>query len=221
MPYLGCDARFNAIFTKHIDAKSLIHHVVDEESFEFNGNSVRAWRILGDMASALSFLHANRIIHGDIKPANILFHSVHGAVLVDFNLSFREGDPAPGYGAPWYLPPEFLEDENARGSASDMWALGVVMMWVLRKIPMPELTRSWIVGDIHPDGPRTLAIHKKAQARMEDWINTVQAGNNELQEEGGEMANVVGMLVQQVKEKRSNAETLVQELDKCNLCTSD
>ncbi|KAK5635043.1 hypothetical protein RRF57_010755 [Xylaria bambusicola] len=217
VPYLGSDARFNAIFTEHIDAKPLIYHVTDQESREFNGNIMRAWRILGDMASALSFLHTRKIVHGNVHLTNILFHPVRGAVLTNFNLSFEEENGAVGNAAPWYLPPEFIEDAQSRCSTSDMWALGVVMVWVLGKIPMPESTKHWFAEDIHPTGPTTLMIHRYAQCRMEDWLATVQAGNDELQEEGGEIANLVDALVQQVPHKRITAATLVERLAGCNL----
>ncbi|KAI1271016.1 kinase-like domain-containing protein [Xylaria sp. FL0933] len=217
VPYLGCDARYNAIITEYVDAKPLVYHVKDEESKKFSGNIVRAWMILSDMAMALSFLHASGIAHGDIKLGNILFDPVRGAVLIDFNLSFREGGLAIGEGSPWYLPPEFVEDKDARGPASDMWALGVVMLWLLHKIPMPESTSPWTVEDIHPRGSTTLAVHKKAHGKMEDWIALVQTGNSELQEQGGEMADIVNGLVQQEKDNRTNAATLVEQLRTCNV----
>ncbi|KAI0515113.1 kinase-like domain-containing protein [Xylaria bambusicola] len=217
IPYLGSDARFNAIYTEHIDAKPLIYHIADQGAREFNGNIVRAWRILGDMASALSFLHSKNIVHGDIHLTNILFHPVRGAILTNFDLSFEEGKNAAGNGAPWYLPPEFLDDSESRCSASDMWALGVVMLWVLGKIPMPESTTYWIVEDIHPTGPTTQMNHKQAQCQMEDWLAKVRAGNRELKEERGEIAPLVDALVQELSHERIDAATLVQELTMYNL----
>lgn len=110
-----------------------------DSNFRFDGNIVRAWRILGDMAAGLSFLHANNIVHANIKLLNILFSPVRGAVLVDFSISFREGARLRSCGAPWYLPPEFVTSGDSRGKPSDMWALGVVMMWVLDRIPVSPL----------------------------------------------------------------------------------
>ncbi|KAI0803708.1 kinase-like domain-containing protein [Xylaria sp. FL0064] len=199
VPYLGCDAQYNSIITEYVDAKPLVYHVKD----------VRAWMVLSDMAMARSFLHANGIAHGDIKLGNILFDPVRGAVLIDFNLSFGEGGLAIGEGSPWYLPPEFVEDKDARRPASDMWALGVVMLWLLHKIPMPESTSPWTVEDIHPRGSTTLAVHKKAHGKMEDWIALVQTGNGELREEE-EMADIVNGPVQQEKDNRTNSATLVE-----------
>ncbi|KAI0423971.1 kinase-like domain-containing protein [Xylaria sp. FL1042] len=217
VPYLGCDARYNAIFTEYVDAKPLIYHVINDEERKFNGNIMRVWRILGDMALALSFLHANGIAHGDIKLGNILFDPVRGAVLIDFNLSFKEWGLAGGEGSPWYLPPEFVDDKDARGPASDMWALGVVTLWLLGHIPMPESTTAWTVEDLHPRGSTNLAVHKKAQGNMEDWLAIVRAGNRKLLKDGGEIADIVNGLVQQEEDNRTNAVTLVEELTRCNL----
>ncbi|KAI1361405.1 kinase-like domain-containing protein [Xylaria arbuscula] len=221
VPYLGSDARFGAIITEHIDAKPLVYHVKDEIFREFNGDIIRTWRILGDMASALSFLHARNIVHCDIQLLNILFHPVRGAILTSFGLSFEEGQKPLGNSLPWYLPPEFLEPGDPPSKATDMWALGVVMMWVLGKIPQPETTKGWTAKDVR-------FISTKAPVRMEEWLSKVQAGNDELQIEVGisklgnvsheqEIAGIVWGLLNQDKDDRLDAESLVERLAKFNL----
>ncbi|KAI1420184.1 kinase-like domain-containing protein [Xylaria sp. FL1777] len=214
VPYLGSDARFLSIYTEYVDAKDLLFHVGPDN--KFNGTDVRAWRILGDIASALSFLHENDIVHGDIKLANILFDPLRGAVLMGFDLSFKDGHPVQNSGAPWYLPPEFAVDPGTRGFASDMWALGIVMMWVLHALPMPEKQESWVIGDIHPEGPKREA-HEEAQSNMEDWLNTVRASRLRLKAQGGELVEIVETLVQEEAHNRTDADTLVQRLKKCHL----
>ncbi|KAJ3555870.1 hypothetical protein NPX13_g10266 [Xylaria arbuscula] len=222
VPYLGSDARFNALFTEYIDAKPLTYHVKDQSNQEFNDGIYRAWRILCDIASALSFLHSKKIIHGGIQLANILFHPVRGAVLANFSLSFKEGERPVSNGLPWYQPPQFLEQMDAHSTSMDMWALGVVMLWALSKIPMPESAKHWVVEHIHLEKAATDVV-RKAETRMEDWLATVQAGSNTLQEEGeqmgelGEMAGLIGALVQQREQERIDAATLVEELAKFDL----
>lgn len=173
--------------------------------------------ILNDMASALSFLHASDIVHCDIQLMNILFHPVRGAVLANFGMSFELGSNPIGNGLPWYLPPEFLEPADAPGTATDMWALGVVMLWALGKIPMPESTKHWVAEHVRPTGSTTRATNKKAEHRMEDWLAIVRAGNHELQEEGGEITGLIDGLVREEKQERIDAAKLMEELAKCNL----
>ncbi len=168
------------------------------------------------MASALSFLHENSIVHGDISLANILFHPVHGAVLIGFHHSFKDGHPIQTSTAPWYLPPEFAVDPSMRGFASDIWALGVVMMWLLHVLPMPEKQEGWVIGDLHPDGS-IREVHREAQSTMEDWLNIVRGSRVSLKAQGGELAEIVDTLVQEEQHNRSNAETLIQQLYGCNL----
>ncbi|TGJ79852.1 hypothetical protein E0Z10_g8917 [Xylaria hypoxylon] len=215
VPYLGCDARFHCIYTEHVDAEALIYHVKPGTN-EFNGNGVRTWRVLGDIASALSFLHGNNIVHGDVRLDNILFNPVRGATLIDFNLSFKEGHPLKGVGAPWYLPPEYLQDHNLRGVASDMWGLGVVMLWLLGHVPMPEGETGWRIADLHPDGP-IQEVHMEAQKAMEKWLNVIRGARLDLKRREEEIAIVVETLVEEEQDHRPEAKSLVQQLAKCNL----
>ncbi|KAF2963059.1 hypothetical protein GQX73_g10513 [Xylaria multiplex] len=215
IPYLGCDARFHTIYTEHVDAKSLLYHVKDDQN-KFNGNAVSARRILGDMASALSFLHKRGVVHGDVKLGNIIFDPVRGAVLGDFNHSFKEEDPLNSRGSPWYLPPEYLRDSNSRGPASDMWALGIVLLWALHYIPMPDQQGGWDIADLHPCGP-VRETNKTVHGSMTNWLNRVLEAKFRLRDKGGEIETAVGTLLQQNRARRSDAETLEQLLAQSNL----
>ncbi|EIM81951.1 kinase-like protein [Stereum hirsutum FP-91666 SS1] len=44
-------------------------------------------RMVDDVASGMAYLHRNRIIHGDLKGANILVSNDHRALLADFGIS--------------------------------------------------------------------------------------------------------------------------------------
>lgn len=124
-------------------------------------------------------------MHNDIKLANILYSPTRGAVLIDFGLSFVTGHPLPSGGTPWYLPPEFTENWRFRGPPSDIWALGVVMLWLLGRIPVPETTPSWSIAHIHPTGP-VRAFNIDANEAMAHWHTRVD--NARLGLEGREEA---------------------------------
>ncbi|KAI0443965.1 kinase-like domain-containing protein [Xylaria telfairii] len=212
--YIGSDARFHSIYTEYIDAKPLMDY--RDSDCRFNGNTVRAWRILGDMAAGLSFIHANNIVHGNIKLLNILFSPVRGAVLVDFSISFREGSPLRSCGAPWYLPPEFVTIVSSRGKPSDMWALGVVMMWVLGHIPIPEGTRHWNASDLHPGGPPQ-ECNMKARVRMSEWINAILEAKPIADEQVDEIQEIVNGLVERNQNNRTDAATLEEQIFASNI----
>jgi serine/threonine-protein kinase len=86
--------------------------------------------IIGQAALALAVAHAERVVHRDVKPANILVREDGLVKLTDFGIA-RALD-ASGHtqhgemlGTPNYISPEQAMGEPATGS-SDLYALGVV-----------------------------------------------------------------------------------------------
>ncbi len=137
---LGLDARLHSLYLEDIDAPSLAAWRGSDNYF--SGTSDNACRILNDMASALAFVHGLGITHNDIKPGNILFSLTRGAVLIDFGLSKDSTSVSvSAAGTPWYVPPEFIADpQTGRGSPGDVWALGVVMLYLRRCLCLPDKT---------------------------------------------------------------------------------
>jgi len=94
-----------------------------------------AYRLL----HTLAFLHANKIIHRDIKCDNILMDDDMMPVLADFSLAklFDEnldGDThTPGPGTPTYKAPEVYREEGY-GLSADVFSLGVCLFEVFNGI---------------------------------------------------------------------------------------
>ncbi len=79
------------------------------------------------LATTLGGLGRRGVVHGDVKPENVLL-SPGGPVLVDFGLARREGEPAPSAGGTLtHLAPEVVRGAPATPS-SDVYALGVLLM---------------------------------------------------------------------------------------------
>ncbi|MBK9051490.1 MAG: protein kinase [Chloroflexi bacterium] len=83
------------------------------------------------LAAALDYAHVRGVIHRDIKPANIMFNAEGQIVLTDFGIVHIMGDTMvqPSgvvLGTPAYMAPEQALGD-AVGSASDIYALGVVL----------------------------------------------------------------------------------------------
>ncbi|KAI6506321.1 hypothetical protein MCOR10_011470 [Pyricularia oryzae] len=118
----------------------------------FTGSRGVAGRIMRNIALALDYVHSKGITHYDVKPGNILYNDTRGAVLIDFGLSSDNPDTATNVyaaGTPWYIPPEFLAASNpGRGFPGDVWALGVVQLFLFKLLPLPETTAEWIISHV-------------------------------------------------------------------------
>jgi formylglycine-generating enzyme required for sulfatase activity len=121
-------------------------HEVDEESgfivFEYvDGqplhacipvSSDRLLPLARDIARALAEVHGKGLVHGDIKPANIMLETATASPkLIDFGLAFHHdeslaSDESPVAGTPAFLAPE-LQIGSQPSPASDVYAFGVLL----------------------------------------------------------------------------------------------
>lgn len=90
-----------------------------------------AYKIVGELCEALSYLHNKQIIHRDLKPGNILItHNGNNVKLIDFSLSDCDDYdilkmPA---GTRYYLAPEVLQTDGVSiDLRADIYSLGVVI----------------------------------------------------------------------------------------------
>jgi serine/threonine-protein kinase len=89
----------------------------------------RACAIVAEVACALGAAHRKGVIHGDVKPANILITDDGRVKLMDFGmarLSSHDTGTTPLLGTPAYWCPEQImgKPQDAR---SDLFSLGVVL----------------------------------------------------------------------------------------------
>jgi DNA-binding helix-hairpin-helix protein with protein kinase domain len=98
------------------------------------------------VAEALAHAHYNGIVHGDIKPSNILLSGNGEPLLMDFNLSGDAGQSILARGGTMpYMPPEqlqsvLLNDSDGRryDARSDIYSLGIVLYEALTgRSPFP------------------------------------------------------------------------------------
>ncbi|KAF8324367.1 kinase-like domain-containing protein, partial [Cantharellus anzutake] len=108
--------------------------------------------IILEIAAGLLYLHEQGVVHGDVKPTNVLVGSNGRAMLCDFGLSIAIDDSSTHpigssvFTTIQYSAPELIlfEDQPpSRTKSSDVWAFGCTAMEVSfgpRNITAPMTT---------------------------------------------------------------------------------
>lgn len=89
----------------------------------------RACAIVAEVACALAAAHRKGVIHGDVKPANVLITDDGRVKLMDFGmarLASHDSGSSPLLGTPAYWCPEQILGKP-QDSRSDIFSLGVVL----------------------------------------------------------------------------------------------
>jgi serine/threonine-protein kinase len=116
-------------------------------------------RVASSLCDALDYLHRHRIIHGDVKPGNIIVCDDGSVRLIDFGIArwaasglFSLAGFPPHVGTPEYMAPETVK--GRRGDArTDVYALGAVMYEMITRrrpfddIPDKHRLKARLVGD--------------------------------------------------------------------------
>ncbi|TFH13736.1 MAG: serine/threonine protein kinase, partial [Acidimicrobiales bacterium] len=99
--------------------------------------------LIDQIADTLDHLHAHQpaIVHGDVKPENVIVTGDGRAVLVDFGAAMRVGDERERLGTPGFSAPEVLAGE-ALSPAADVYSLAALTVFLLTGI-IPKLGAAW------------------------------------------------------------------------------
>lgn len=159
---------------------------------EVPGDERRLLEVAADAARGLEAAANAGMIHGDVKPANILLDQQGQGKIVDFGLARFTDTQVEGkiYGTPFYLPPELLEGRVA-DLRSDMYSLGASFFHALSgrppfraktvkeivrmrlREPAPNL-RQFVPG-IHPATAAVIArvLEKDPDARFNSYAELI------------------------------------------------
>lgn len=110
----------------------------------------RCLTLFTQICYALSFAHKQDVVHGNIKPENILFDGLGNVRVTDFGMTRllqTEADrPIPQVitGSIGYLSPEQMQERSVQTVSSDIYSLGIMLYEMLtgnlpgRRSPLPS-----------------------------------------------------------------------------------
>ncbi|KAL9011026.1 MAG: hypothetical protein Q9173_004096 [Seirophora scorigena] len=113
--------------------------LLENPKVEFSEPQIKCYML--QLLEGLRYLHANKILHRDMKAANLLINNSGILQIADFGLARPYDDPAPRPGngggearrdyttlvvTRWYRPPELLLQLRRYTTAIDMWGVGCV-----------------------------------------------------------------------------------------------
>jgi Protein kinase domain/S-layer homology domain len=182
----------------------------------------RVLEILTDVLEVLAFVHANGVIHRDIKPDNLICRSDTGRlVLIDFgavksigtqltSMRSETAGATVAIGTPGYMPGE--QAAGAPRFASDIYALGMVCVHALAGIAPVELKFDPRSSELlWPEGLRTndalrLILLKMVRSHNSERYQSVEQVQTDLEKiaEANEAAVVLRRRAETLANAASN-----------------
>ncbi len=139
----GNDKNGTVIISEYAQGGSLADRMVRTYGWE------KAFEIIRQVASGLDFAHKNNILHGNLRPSNLLFDANEVVKLTDFAMPPHYDDRKKRN---WYSPPE-----RKKSRAGDIYGMGVVLHQLLvGRTPVYDSGNNLIVDSLRAELPDEL-----------------------------------------------------------------
>jgi serine/threonine-protein kinase len=139
-------------------------------------------RVARNVARALVGIHAAGVVHGDLKPENVLLTADEVVKVMDLGLarlrgrSIRSADAGHFAGSLLYAAPEhFAEGEETLDGRTDLYALGVTL-WELAAGRHPfahDDVRVLMHRQIHETAPRLSSVNASVSPFLDEVVSTL------------------------------------------------
>jgi len=104
-------------------------------------------RYMKQLLEGLHYLHTQKILHRDIKGANLLITKEGDIKIADFGLARSYNDPTVALTKKvitlWYRPPEVLLESDKYGAPADIWSVGCIFAELLLKHSTGQYRNVW------------------------------------------------------------------------------
>jgi serine/threonine-protein kinase len=128
------------------------------------------FKILRQVADALAYVHAQGVVHKDVKPENVLVSATQDVRLIDFSLAQSKMDRFLQFGkrvegTPLYMAPEQIRGEKVDPRA-DIYSFGVMTYELLTRRPPFIGTTYQAILDKHLN---------ETPVPMRTWVSTLSS----------------------------------------------
>lgn len=139
--------------------------LLDNPTVQFTEPQIKCYML--QLLGGVAYLHASKILHRDLKAANLLISNQGVLQIADFGLArpYDDEPPQPGHGngeatrdyttlvvTRWYRPPELLLQLKRYTPAIDMWGVGCVFGEMFKGRPVlpgnSDLNQAHLIFDL-------------------------------------------------------------------------
>jgi len=121
------DESTRSLVMEYVEGGTLRQRLRETAAVPRDGDAVHA--LARSLLAALAYVHDAGIVHGDLKPGNLLLRSPGDVVLADFGGARLAGAAPAGQGTPLYLAPEQFHGAPP-SPRTDLFAAGAIL-WEL------------------------------------------------------------------------------------------